>query len=211
MSQLEMKNIAFARNAERRYKSKNMVNTSLKEKYKKQAVPAMKEKFGYKNIMAIPNIKKIVINTGFGRIIAPKTKDEQRKFEEYIIQNISQVCGQRPVLTVARKSISSFKLREGTIIGAKVTLRGKKMYDFLEKLVNITLPRSRDFLGLSPKAMDKNGNLNIGIKEHIAFPEVSPEKSPIIIGMEITIVTNAKNKDKGLELFKLLDFPFKKS
>ncbi|MFZ3054744.1 MAG: 50S ribosomal protein L5, partial [Minisyncoccales bacterium] len=139
------------------------------------------------------------------------TKDEQRKFNDYIITNISAICGQRPVLTAARKSISSFKLREGFIIGAKVTLRGKKMYDFMEKFVNIVLPRSRDFLGLSLKNVDSNGNLNVGIKEHIAFPEISPEKSPIIIGMEITIVTTAKSKEKGLELFKLLDFPFKKS
>jgi len=188
-----------------------MVNTSLKEKYKKQAVPAMKAKFGYKNVMAIPQIKKVVINTGFGRIIAPKTKDEQKKFNDYVTQNIAQICGQHPVLTIARQSISSFKLREGSIIGAKVTLRGKKMYDFLEKLVNVTFPRSRDFLGLSPKSLDNKGNLNIGIKEHIAFPEISPEKSPIILGLEITVVTDAKSKEEGLELFKQLDFPFKKS
>ncbi len=188
-----------------------MAITSIKEKYKKKVVPAMQEKFGYKNVMAIPKIEKVVINTGFGRVIAPKTKDEQKKFTDYIIQNISQVCGQRPVLTSARTSISSFKLREGSIIGAKVTLRGKKMYDFVEKLVNIVLPRSRDFLGISLKAVDANGNLNVGIKEHIAFPEISPEKSPIIIGMEVTIVTNARSREKGLELFRLLDFPMKKS
>lgn len=188
-----------------------MAILSIKEKYKKNAIPQMKEKFGLDNVMSVPKIEKIVINTGFGRIISPKTKDEQKKFSEYIISNISSICGQRPVLTRARKSISSFKLREGFIIGAKVTLRGKKMYDFMEKLVNIVLPRSRDFLGLSLKNVDDNGNLNIGIKEHIAFPEISPEKSPIIIGMEITIVTTAKSKEKGLELFKLLDFPFKKS
>jgi len=184
---------------------------SIKEKYKKNVIPKMKEKFGLKNVMSVPKIEKVVINTGYGRIISSKTKDEQKKFNEYIISNIASVCGQKPVLTKARKSISSFKLREGSIIGAKVTLRGKKMQDFLEKLINIVLPRSRDFSGLSLKAVDQSGNLNIGIKEHIAFPEISPEKSPIIIGMEITIVTNAKSKEKGLELLKLLDFPFKKS
>lgn len=188
-----------------------MAIISIKEKYKKIAVPQMKEKFGYKNVMAIPKIRKVVINIGFGRVISPKTKDEQRKFGEYIISNLSSVCGQRPVLTVARKSISTFKLREGSIIGSKVTLRGKRMNDFLEKLVNIVLPRSRDFLGINPKSIDGDGNLNLGIKEHIAFPEISPEKSPIILGMEVTIVTNAKSKKAGLELFKLLDFPFKKS
>jgi large subunit ribosomal protein L5 len=188
-----------------------MAILKLKEKYKKVAISGMKEKFGYKNVMAIPRIEKVVVNTGFGRIIGPKTKDEQRKFGEYIIQNVSQVTGQRPVLTLARKSISSFKLREGSVIGAKVTLRGKKMYDFLERLVNIVLPRSRDFSGISLTNVDQSGNLNLGIKEHIAFPEISPEKSPIILGLEITVVTSAKSKKEGLELLKLLDFPFKKS
>ena len=188
-----------------------MAIISIKEKYKKNAIPKIQEKFGLKNVMSVPKIQKIVINTGFGRIISPKTTDEAKKFNEYIISNLSAICGQRPVLTKARTSISSFKLREGSIIGSKVTLRGKKMYDFMEKLINIVLPRSRDFLGVSLKSVDQNGNLNVGIKEHIAFPEISPEKSPIIIGMEITIVTNAKSREKGLELFKLLDFPFKKS
>lgn len=188
-----------------------MAITSIKEKYKKNAIPQMKEKFGYKNVMSMPKIEKVVINIGFGRVISPKTKDEQKKFGEYILNNLSNICGQRPVLTVARKSISSFKLREGTVIGSKVTLRGKRMYDFMEKLVNIVLPRSRDFLGINPKSIDENGNLNIGIKEHIAFPEISPEKSPIILGLEVTIVTSAKSREAGLQLFKLLDFPFKKS
>jgi large subunit ribosomal protein L5 len=187
-----------------------MAILKIKDKYKK-AIPQMKEKFELKNVMAVPRIEKVVINTGFGRIISSKTKDEQKKFNEYIVNNISSVCGQRPVFTKARKSISSFKLREGFVIGSKVTLRGKKMYDFLDKLVNIVLPRSRDFLGLSLKSVDNSGNLNVGIKEHIAFPEISPEKSPIIIGMEITVVTNSKSKEKGFQLFKLLDFPFKKS
>jgi len=188
-----------------------MATISIKEKYKKNVLPKMKEKFGYQNVMAIPRIKKVVVNTGFGRIIGPKTKDEARKFNEYILSNISAVTGQKPVLTTARKSISSFKLREGSIIGAKVTLRGKKMYDFLEKLINIVLPRSRDFQGVTTKSVDDNGNLNLGIKEHIAFPEISPEKSPIILGLEITIATDAKSKEEGIELLKLLDFPFKKS
>jgi large subunit ribosomal protein L5 len=188
-----------------------MAIISIKEKYKSKAVPQLKEKFGYKNIMSIPKIKKVVINTGFGKIVSSKTKDEQRKFSEYIINNIGTVCGQKPVLTVAKQSISTFKLREGNIIGAKVTLRGRKMNDFIEKLINIVLPRSRDFQGINLKSVDNNGNLNLGIKEHIVFPEISPEKSPIILGIEVTIVTDAKTKEEGLELFKLLDFPFKKS
>jgi len=202
-----IKNTASAKNAVLRYK--NMAE--LKKKYEKEAIKKMQEKFGYKNRMAVPGIVKVVINTGFGRAISAKTKDEQKRFTEYVNENLALLSGQRPVLTQARKSISSFKLREGNIIGAKVTLRGKKMYNFLEKLINIVLPRSRDFRGISLKAVDRNGNLNVGIKEHIVFPEISPEKSPILLGLEITVVTNAKEREKGLELFKLLDFPMKKS
>ncbi len=185
--------------------------SELKKKYDKDVIKGMEEKFQYGNKMAVPKIVKVVINTGFGKIISPKTKDEQKRFNEYVVENIGLISGQKPVLTKARKSISSFKLREGSVIGAKVTLRGKKMYAFLEKLINIVMPRIRDFRGISAKIIDKNGNMNLGIKEHIVFPEISPEKSPIILGLEITIVTNAKSKEEGLELFKLLDFPIKKS
>lgn len=190
-------------------KFKNM--SELKKKYEKDVIKGMEEKFQYRNKMAVPKIIKVVINTGFGKIISPKTKDEQKRFNEYVIENIGLISGQRPVLTKARKSISSFKLREGSVIGAKVTLRGKKMYAFLEKLINIVMPRIRDFRGISIKIIDKDGNMNLGIKEHIVFPEISPEKSPIILGLEITIVTSAKSKEEGIELFKLLDFPIKKS
>lgn len=188
-----------------------MNKKSLKTKYEKEVVSEMKKTFGYKNVMAVPRITKVVINTGFGKVIIPKTKDEQKKFFDYINNNLAQITGQKPVLNKARKSISTFKLREGNIIGAKVTLRGKRMYDFLEKLINIVLPRSRDFRGIALKAVDEHGNLNIGIREHIIFPEISPEKSPIFLGLEITIVTTAKTKQEGESLFKLLDFPLKKS
>ncbi len=204
---MTIKNTASAKNAALRYK--NM--SELKKKYEKEAIKKMQEKFGYKNRMAVPKIVKVVINTGFGRVVSAKTKDEQKRFNEYVGENLALLSGQKPVLTQAKKSISSFKLREGNIIGAKVTLRGKKMYDFLEKLINIVLPRSRDFRGVSLKAVDRNGNLNVGIKEHIIFPEISPEKSPILLGLEVTVVTNAEEREKGLELFKLLDFPMKKS
>lgn len=199
----------FVKNAEQRIN--NMITISIKEKYKNKVIPGMEAKFKYGNVMSVPRIKKVVINTGFGKIVTNKTKDEQKKFAQYVSDNIRAICGQQPVMTLARKSISTFKLREGNIIGVKVTLRGKKMYDFMEKLVNITLPRSRDFQGIKLTAIDDRGNFNLGIKEHIIFPEISPEKSPIILGMEITITTNAKSKEEGLELFKLLDFPFKKS
>lgn len=207
MIQKERKRHVFVKNVVRKFN----YMTELKKKYEKEVINGMEEKFKYGNKMAVPKIVKVVINTGFGKIITPKTKDEQKRFNEYIIENIGLISGQRPVLTKARKSISTFKLREGNVIGAKVTLRGKKMYAFLEKLINIVLPRVRDFRGISPKIIDKRGNMNLGIKEHIVFPEISPEKSPIILGLQITIVTNAKSKEEGLELFKLLDFPLKKS
>lgn len=184
--------------------------SEIKEKYEKKVVAAMQEKFGYKNKLSVPKIEKVVVNTGFGKLITNKTKDEQRKFSEYVLSNFSQITGQKPVLTVARTSISSFKLREGSVIGTKVTLRGKKMYNFLEKVLNVVLPRSRDFRGISLTTIDKSGNLNLGIKEHIIFPEISPEKSPIILGLQVIITTTAKTREEGLELFRLLDFPLKK-
>ena len=186
---------------------RNMIK--LKDKYIKEAIPAMKEKFGYKNSMAVPKIEKVVINNSFGRMIMDKTSDEKKKIKEAIIQDLSLICGQRPVLTKSKKSISTFKVREGMEIGAKVTLRKKKMYDFLDRLIHITFPRSRDFRGIDSKSIDEKGNLTIAIKEHISFPEVSPEKTRFLFGFEITVVTTAKNKKQGLELLKLLGFPIK--
>lgn len=182
----------------------------MKEKYLKEARKEMKEKFGYSNVMQVPKIEKVVINTGFGRTVIQKTKDEQKKFQEYIVGQLTQLIGQKPVLTSAKQSISSFKLREGNIIGAKATLRGKKMYDFLERLTNVVLPRSRDFKGVDFKSIDPKGNLNMGIKEHIAFPEISPEKANLIFGLQITVKTTAKSREEAEELFRLLDFPLKK-
>lgn len=183
----------------------------LKEKYQKEAVPKMMEKFGYKNKMAVPRIDKVVVNTGFGRLIAGKTSEEQKKICAEILGDLALICGQKPILTKAKKSIATYKTREGMAIGAKVTLRGQKMYDFLERLINIGLPRSRDFRGLEPSAVDKRGNLNIGIKEHTIFPEISPEKSKVNFGLEATVVITARNQEKGLGLAKMLGFPIKKS
>jgi len=181
----------------------------LPEKYKKEVIPAMKEKFGYTNDMAIPKITKVVVNTGFGRLVSGKTSDEQKKISEAIANDLSLIVGQRVLLTQAKKAISSFKIRKGQTIGAAVTLRGKRMYDFIERLIHIALPRSRDFQGIDPKSIDKNGNLTIGIKEHIVFPEILPEKTKFIFSFEVTIVTNAKKREESLELFKLLGFPIK--
>lgn len=183
----------------------------LSERYKSEVIPQMMEKFGYKNPMACPKIEKVVINTGFGREISGKTSDEQKKITEAILNDLSLISGQRPILTKAKKSISSFKIREGLPIGAKVTLGGKKMDDFLMRLVHIALPRSRDFRGVAPESLDKKGNLSIGIKEHICFPEISPEEVKNIFGLEVTVATTAKSREEGLELLKLLGFPIKSS
>jgi len=185
--------------------------SNIKEKYQKEVIPALKEKFGNENVMALPKITKAVINIGFGRMILQKaTKDEQRKLTEYIVENLTQIAGQKPVLTKSKKSIAAFKTREGMVLGTKVTLRGQRLFDFLEKMINIVMPRSRDFQGIPESAVDSSGNLNIGVKEHIAFPEISPERAPIILGLEVTVVTTAKSRERGLALFNLLGFPFKK-
>ena len=181
----------------------------LKEKYKKEVIPLMMKKFGYKSPMAVPNIKKVVVNTGFGRMVAGKSTDEQKKLADFFLEDISLLSGQRAVKTISKKAIASFKTREGMVIGVMVTLRGKKMIDFLEKLIHVVLPRTRDFKGIDAKAVDKGGNLTIAIKEHIAFPEILPEKAKNIFGLEATIVTSAKKREEGLELLKLLGFPIK--
>ena len=181
----------------------------LIEKYKKEVIPAMMEKFGYKNMMVVPRIEKAIINSGFGRMVTEKTTDEQKKICDAVLNDLSLITGQKPNLTRAKKSISSFKIREGLPVGARVTLRGKRMLDFLERLINVGLPRSRDFRGIDQKSIDKKGNLTIGIKEHICFPEVSPEKVKNIFGFEVTVVLTAKTKEEGLELLKLLGFPIK--
>jgi large subunit ribosomal protein L5 len=183
--------------------------SSLKEKYKKEVISKMKEKFGYKNDLAIPRIKKTVVNVGFGRQMVAKTSDEKKKVYKSILEDLTLITGQRLVLRNAKKSIAGFKIREGMPIGGAATLRGRKMYDFLERLIYIALPRSRDFKGIDPKSVDEEGNLTVGIKEHIIFPEVSPERAKQIFGFEITVVTTAKSKEEGLKLLKLLGFPIK--
>lgn len=181
----------------------------IEEKYKKEVVPKMREKFGYKNDMAVPRIEKVVLNTGFGREVVNKTGDEHKKFIDFILGEMSLIAGQRATKTLAKKSVASFKIRKGMAIGAKVTLRGRRMTDFLERLIHLALPRTRDFQGLSPKSVDGQGNLTVAIKEHIAFPEILPEKARNIFGLEITVVSTAKKKEEALELFKLLGFPIK--
>ncbi|MDO8601150.1 MAG: 50S ribosomal protein L5 [bacterium] len=182
---------------------------NLQEKYKKEVIPAMMKQFGYKNPMAVPMIKKVVVNTGFGRQVAEKSGEEQKRIENATMNDLSLICGQKPVFKKAKKSIAAFKLRQGLNIGTACTLRRKRMYDFLDRLIHVVLPRSRDFRGIDSKAFDEAGNLTIGMKEHIAFPEILSEKAKSIFGLEITIATNAKNKEKGIGLLKLMGFPIK--
>lgn len=177
----------------------------LKEIYKKEILPKMKEKFGYKNDLAVPRLIKTTINVGVGKY----SKD--KAYIEAVLKNLTAITGQKPVLTKARKSISSFKVREGMTVGAKVTLRGERMYDFIEKLVNITFPRVRDFRGIDKKIIDGTGNLSIGFKEHLAFCEIKADEVDNIHGLEINISITAKTKDEGFEFFQLLGFPFIKN
>lgn len=181
----------------------------LKEKYIKEVVPAMMAKFSYKSKMAVPIVRKVVINTGFGREVAVKTGEEQKKLKEAVLEDLSLISGQKAVLTQAKKAIAGFKIRKGMAIGAKTTLRGQKMNDFLEKIIHVVLPRSRDFRGIESSSVDQKGNLTFAMKEHIAFPEISPEKTKRMFSLEITVDTSAKSKEEGLQLLKLLGFPVK--
>jgi len=181
---------------------------NLQEYYKKNVIAQMKEKFGYKSPMAVPVLEKVVVNAGFGKLVA-QSKDKEDKIIEQIVKDLAIITGQKPVLTKAKKSISGFKLRQGKIIGAKVTLRKKRMYEFLSRLINIALPRQRDFQGIDLKSIDQRGNLTLGIKESTVFPEVVLEKSPMTFGLEIAINVKAKNRQEAIELYSLMGFPLK--
>jgi large subunit ribosomal protein L5 len=182
----------------------------LKDFYQKNVIPEMKEKFGYKTVMAVPKIEKVVINTGIGKLAATKTSDEQKKIFSSVLEDLAAITGQKAVLTKAKKSISVFKVREGMPVGAKVSLRGKRMYDFLERLINIAFPRVRDFSGIDLKSFDQKGNLTVAFREQSVFPEISPEKTRVLFGFEIVIVTSTNNKEQGIELLRLMGFPLKK-
>ena len=175
----------------------------LKEIYKKNIVPSLKTKFGYKNVHMGPKLEKIVINMGLG------LDGNDSKILKSCENDLSLLTGQKPVLTKFKKSISNFKTRKGTTAGLKVSLRKDKMYEFLDRLVNIALPRIKDFRGLSPKGFDRSGNYTFGIKEHIIFPEVNFDKVDKIRGLDITIVISSRNRDHSYELLKKLNFPFK--
>lgn len=176
---------------------------SLKDIYEKEVMPELKKTFGYQNMMQIPVLEKIVLNIGLGEAI------KNVKLLDAAAADLALIAGQKPVITKARKSIAAFKLREGMPIGCMVTLRSEKMYDFLDKLINIALPRVRDFRGISGKAFDGRGNYSLGIKEHIIFPEIDYDKTDSIKGLNVSIVTTAKTDEEGKTLLKLFGMPFK--
>jgi large subunit ribosomal protein L5 len=173
------------------------------EYYRENIIPNLMEHLKLKSPMEVPRLLKITLNMGLGSAVSDK------KILESAQQELTQISGQKAVLTYAKKSIANFKLREGMPIGCKVTLRNEKMYDFFEKLIKISLPRTRDFRGLNPKSFDGRGNYTLGVKEHIIFPEINFDRIDKIKGLDITITTNAKNNQEAMELFKQFNFPFK--
>ncbi|MCE2705690.1 MAG: 50S ribosomal protein L5 [Proteobacteria bacterium] len=175
----------------------------LKDFYNSKVVSDLMEQFNYKSVMEVPRIAKITLNMGVGEAIADK------KVMEHAVSDMTKIAGQKPIVTVARKSIAGFKIRDGYPVGCKVTLRKEKMYEFLDRLVTIALPRVRDFRGLSAKSFDKDGNYNFGIKEQIIFPEIEYDKIDALRGMNITITTTAKNSDEARALLKAFSFPIK--
>lgn len=174
------------------------------ERYQTEAVPALKKAFEYRNVMQVPRIEKVVVNIGVGEAL------ENKKALEYAVADLTTVTGQKPIQTKSRKSIANFKLREGAIIGTKVTLRGARMWAFLDRLLNVTLPRVRDFRGVSPNAFDGRGNYTLGLKDQLVFPEIEYDKIDKLRGMEVTIVTTAQNDDEARALLQLLGMPFSK-
>lgn len=179
-----------------------MAAPRLKEKYLQEIVPALKEKFQYSSVMQVPKITKISINQGLGRAVADK------KIIDTGVEELSIIAGQKAIATIAKKSVSNFKLREEMPIGVKVTLRGDRMFEFLDRLVSISLPRVRDFKGVSDKGFDGRGNYTLGVKEQIIFPEITIDKVKNITGMNITVVTTAKNDEEGHALLKAFGMPF---
>ncbi|MEW5939099.1 MAG: 50S ribosomal protein L5 [Chloroflexota bacterium] len=180
-----------------------MTNRML-ERYQNEAAPALRKAFNYKNVMQIPRVEKVVVNIGVGEAL------DNAKALEFAVADLATVTGQKPIQTKARKSIANFKLREGRIIGAKVTLRGPRMWAFLDRLVNVALPRVRDFRGVSANAFDGRGNYTLGLKDQLVFPEIEYDKIDKLRGMEVTIVTTAPDDDQARALLQLLGMPFTK-
>ena len=181
------------------------MTSRLQEKYMKEVAPALMEKFNYKNVMEIPKIDKIVINMGIG------DAKENPKGLEKAVEEMELIAGQKPVITRAKKSVANFKLREGMTIGAKVTLRGERMYEFADRLLNVAIPIIRDFRGVNPKSFDGRGNYSLGLKEQLIFPEIDYDKIEKLRGMDIAFVSSANTDEEGYELLKLMGMPFKEA
>ncbi len=175
-----------------------------KELYRSEIVPTMMKEFNYRNVMEVPRLEKIVVNIGMGEAL------ENAKALDYAVADVKTITGQQPIVTRARKSIAGFKLREGNAIGVKVTLRGKRMYDFLDRLCNVSLPRQRDFRGVSPDGFDGRGNYSLGLREQLVWPEIDYDKIDRVRGMNITVVTTAKTDDEARRLLALFGMPFRK-
>jgi large subunit ribosomal protein L5 len=176
----------------------------LKEKYQKEVVPALQREFNYSNPMQVPGIHKVVVNIGMGEAI------QNTKAMDAAVSDLATITGQRPVITRAKRSVAAFKLREGMQIGCMVTLRGERMYYFLDKLMNVALPRLRDFQGVSPEAFDGRGNYTLGLREQLVFPEIDYDKVDKVRGMEVSIVTTARSDEEGRQLLRLMGMPFRK-
>jgi len=178
------------------------MKSALLEQLNKDIYPKLKQELGLINDMMVPKIEKVTINIGAGKVLTDKS------YIDHVSETIRRITGQKPVLTKAKKSLATFKIREGMTIGAKVTLRGLRMYAFLEKLLKVALPRVRDFRGLSTKGFDKQGNYSIGIREHLIFPEINTDEVEKVHGLEVVITTTAKTREEGYVLLKLMGFPF---
>lgn len=175
----------------------------LKDRFVKDIVPELQQKFNYKSVMEVPKLEKVIINIGVGEAV------QNSKALDAAVEDLTLISGQKPVITRAKKSIAGFKLREGMPIGTKVTLRGERMYEFLDKLINVALPRVRDFRGVNPKSFDGRGNYSLGLKEQLIFPEIEYDKIDKLRGLEVVFVTTAKTDEEGKELLKLLGMPFR--
>jgi large subunit ribosomal protein L5 len=175
----------------------------LEDRYKKEILPALAKKFGRTNVLSLPKLQKVVINMGVGKAL----QDKNRMTEA--VEQLKVIAGQQPQVTKAKQAISTFRLRQGNDIGCRVTLRGKRMYEFLDRLINLALPRIRDFRGVNPKSFDGNGNYSMGLAEQMVFPEVDPDKVHFTQGMDITVVTSTRNDDEARELLKMCGMPFR--
>lgn len=180
-----------------------MATPRLKEKYRQEVLPALQKEFNYSNVMQVPKVHKVVINIGMGEAL------QNAKAMDNAVRDLTDITGQKPVVTKAKRSVAAFKLREGNSIGCMVTLRGDRMFYFLDKLMNVALPRLRDFQGISPDAFDGRGNYTLGIREQLVFPEVDYDKVDKVRGMEITVVTTARTDEEGRRLLKLMGMPFR--